>query len=979
MAAKAQAAKQAAPKRQKTLSSRQKLALRKGNTLSVDVTTTPAIDADKDSAACSVDEPVNSAKKVKAKKRKQRAKKQADAAAQDVAVDFQTGVDKAAEHNDTSSVKLPTTTINDTLHDVDEKNKVTTESAEKDAGKQKDKAAAKAKKKAAKKAAEEKAAAVAPKKTAKKATTKSEKEAIRVLATSTGKKTVKDGSNATAAATVAIIDKPAVKATAKGACHAEDEADAARTSPSHLSSEAAPDTQQSKSMAEKNAAQSTFGAAGSECSHRPAKPKVKLDLELLSPRELDFYQRMAAIRLFPGFSGLPLTYVLNHDGGQPAAIGFDTESTTHMAVEAALTRSENLHLSSGKSSAAIRARRKLEKLRQDRADKAAKCPPALEKLLAETRVLKVGVRATSDADLVESCAGVRVRGVVDLDALAAARGHSAASLAELTLMFAHDHPFPTPDYPHANEMSHYLDGPFAKYIALKTGKDQTHMTVALKDERPLTPADKCAEQVPTEADAVKEVRRSLDTPADEVDLLPMAIGIAADTDTLSAHLPVGVTEADAALDTPSADEAKVSMSETESADASTSTVVQSDDDLGPSKMAEPESKDTGDIASMSPLASMEAPGSSVKPYKLVLGTLPEGNYATWDWDARSLSQRMIHYAALDAVAGLRVFEGMLRDQSRADYRPLAVRDPMPAARVARELFSTPTEERTSYWPDGVPPYATGSSLIASAIYGHSWWVRAYPRPQRRMWAERVLRIMVLNGDLEPLALPIAEAVTDGATAVPHAQAAAGIAGTLSPEWLRSRRFRLSKSARCKDKSQASTASRAASLRKSASCKARVAKVTAQVSTTAVKTNDAAAAEKNDGNASAAAQHSPTSTQAPVLVETRKSEQLSAAASCAGSAETGANDVATAADTATGSAVGTGSTSLLSAALRAYRAKQTARSGMATVTATPADIADQADQNRASLGQGDLPRPPPPTTATVAEPASAVPVAFANAS
>jgi hypothetical protein len=192
-------------------------------------------------------------------------------------------------------------------------------------------------------------------------------------------------------------------------------------------------------------------------------------------------------------------------------------------------------------------------------------------------------------------------------------------------------------------------------------------------------------------------------------------------------------------------------------------------------------------------------------YKLNIQHLEDGNYHIWNWDSISLSKRMIYYAALDAVAGLRVFEGILWNRVRPDYRPLAEREPRAAAEVVQQirevillatvnstrqvyrgiaqawmehphliplqsdgtpmqleqiddafvnqLLNRPEEERCLYWTKGVPPYATGLYLHYTATTAFSWWTRAYPRVVRHRWAEEILRQMTTTGDLVTWTIP----------------------------------------------------------------------------------------------------------------------------------------------------------------------------------------------------------------------------------
>jgi myosin heavy subunit len=267
--------------------------------------------------------------------------------------------------------------------------------------------------------------------------------------------------------------------------------------------------------------------------------QVNIDPNRLPPRSREFYERMKEIGFHPCLDQLPLTYQINHvidlndalstwrnfymeyDGGLPNVVGFDTESTTATAFKASAERLKQIYMKRGDRKGVRTLQKKIDEFLND--PNASKYRPCsllqlathdvcfliqldrivkycevqgipiesstksspfyeLDFILSRPQILKVGVNATHDAKLVEGTSKIRVYGVVDLEHLAAARGHPAASLRELTMMFAHNEPLSLITEPHMQSIEEYLKHEFTDSILREHARHAASNTSALTDK-----------------------------------------------------------------------------------------------------------------------------------------------------------------------------------------------------------------------------------------------------------------------------------------------------------------------------------------------------------------------------------------------------------------------------------------------------------------------------------------------------------------
>ncbi|KAI8054325.1 hypothetical protein BDF22DRAFT_678529 [Syncephalis plumigaleata] len=228
---------------------------------------------------------------------------------------------------------------------------------------------------------------------------------------------------------------------------------------------------------------------------------VQLDPSRMSPRTAAFYKLMSSYKIYPSLEALPLTYVIStprllqiamrvwrqfylyHDGVYPSAVGFDTETTTTIAaLRTKLGRKRAIKqlATQGAKEEGTFARKcsllqiatheccfliQLERIKSmvtlnDKPISKHEAFTDLVSILEDANIIKAGVGATPDGETVKRTIDASVASIVDLDRLAAVRGHAAASLSELARIYAHDKEMPLPEYEHYTEMDKYLEEKF---------------------------------------------------------------------------------------------------------------------------------------------------------------------------------------------------------------------------------------------------------------------------------------------------------------------------------------------------------------------------------------------------------------------------------------------------------------------------------------------------------------------------------------
>ncbi|KAI9599081.1 hypothetical protein BDF19DRAFT_462491 [Syncephalis fuscata] len=484
-------------------------------------------------------------------------------------------------------------------------------------------------------------------------------------------------------------------------------------------------------LANRSQINSDGSAVKEEKSKTAELPKhfMQLDQSRMPPRTAAFYKRMALCSIFPSLEALPLTYVISSphllqsamkvwrqfyidfDGGPPSAVGFDTESTTTIAaLRTRMGRKRAIKQLASQIITDDYRNQRLCSLLQisthecclliqlDRIKAGIKssekpafedvCMAELVDLLQDTQILKVGVGAVADGETVKRTIGVSVAGTVDLDRLAAVRGHAAASLSELARLFAHPTEMPLPDCQHFTEMDNYLQHRLAHVKS--EAESSMAINTELDDLNELSSAN-INDMVVIEKNQSKNVATELflNNESKKINLTNTAEDI---------------------------EENDVEVEQERSTEAVTTALTSS-------------------------------------YYPFVYDEPPDGQYAAWDWN-NMLTPPMIRYATWDAIAGLRILQGLLWNRTRSDYQPLFKRDSMPfseiVASVCHAIYQNIQSQLT------IAPGATGSNvikastgrkLIIAAMTGYGWWVRAYPKERRRVWSEQILRMLLANGTI----------------------------------------------------------------------------------------------------------------------------------------------------------------------------------------------------------------------------------------
>ncbi|RKP25274.1 hypothetical protein SYNPS1DRAFT_28987 [Syncephalis pseudoplumigaleata] len=405
-------------------------------------------------------------------------------------------------------------------------------------------------------------------------------------------------------------------------------------------------------------------------------------------------------------------FYLDHDGVLPSAVGFDTESASPMAAlrtkigrrraikqlasqaygeDGQFTRfCSLLQLATHECCLLIQLERIKSIVAPD-----CKSPAGMPyyadliHVLEDSHIVKAGVSATADGETVKRTLGVSMASIVDVDRLAAVRGHAAASLSELARIYAHEREMPHPEYKHYTDMDRYLEERLA--AARSRVSELESMNIEL-DDLPQAPG------------------------ADMDSLL-----LAEETHTKSIATEAGTTRGETAEEVTA----------------------------------------EGDQEDPPATASSDGAGSG-PPYPSIYGEPPDGLHAIWDWNS-VLTPPMIRYAAWDALAGLRILEGMLWNKTRRDYQPLFVREVTPFPEVVTSVCHTMYQSIQSTAAglvgtagDTPAKGCTGWRLISTAMTSYGWWVRAYPIERRRAWAEQILRMLLATGTLVPVRLHASE-------------------------------------------------------------------------------------------------------------------------------------------------------------------------------------------------------------------------------